>query len=217
MVVPPWAVGSYGHRRSGRMRSRVVQLVVPDQPHVAVGAGEGAPCRRGGRAARCRRRGTIGGRRCRGTTGTGTRRGRAGARSPSRRSGTAARSPLGGFAEARCATSASSGPPPAPRRGRGDPGAGTCDDRACPCRCPHVVRRGHVLYPIASATGRSLGLVFRQGGMTVLQGSTVTLRPATPADVAALVAIRETPEVRRGGDEPMTSRRRCSTTWRRPS
>ena len=31
--------------------------------------------------------------------------------------------------------------------------------------------------------------------MTVLQGSTVTLRPATPADVAALVSIRETPEV----------------------
>jgi len=31
--------------------------------------------------------------------------------------------------------------------------------------------------------------------MTVLQGSTVTLRPATPADVAALVSIRETPDV----------------------
>ena len=32
--------------------------------------------------------------------------------------------------------------------------------------------------------------------MRVLIGSTVTLRPATPADVGALVAIRSTPEVR---------------------
>jgi aminoglycoside 6'-N-acetyltransferase len=31
--------------------------------------------------------------------------------------------------------------------------------------------------------------------MTVLQGLTVTLRPATPADVLALVTIRATPEV----------------------
>ena len=32
--------------------------------------------------------------------------------------------------------------------------------------------------------------------MTVLRGSTVTLRPATPADVFALVTIRATPQVR---------------------
>ena len=36
---------------------------------------------------------------------------------------------------------------------------------------------------------------YRERRMTVLHGSTVTLRPATPADVSALAAIRETPEV----------------------
>jgi aminoglycoside 6'-N-acetyltransferase len=44
-------------------------------------------------------------------------------------------------------------------------------------------------------------------GMTVLQGVTVTLRPATPADVAALVTIRATPEVqdRWGGADDVTA------------
>jgi aminoglycoside 6'-N-acetyltransferase len=40
--------------------------------------------------------------------------------------------------------------------------------------------------------------------MTVLLGATVTLRPATPADVVALATIRATPEVQErwaGGDD----------------
>ena len=43
--------------------------------------------------------------------------------------------------------------------------------------------------------------------MTVLLGSTVTLRPATPADVDALVTIRATPEVHEhwGGAEDVTA------------
>ena len=43
--------------------------------------------------------------------------------------------------------------------------------------------------------------------MTVLHGSTVTLRPATPTDVFALVAIRETPEVqaRWGGADDLVA------------
>ena len=43
--------------------------------------------------------------------------------------------------------------------------------------------------------------------MTVLLGSTVTLRPATPADVLALVTIRATPEVqeRWGGADDLTA------------
>jgi aminoglycoside 6'-N-acetyltransferase len=43
--------------------------------------------------------------------------------------------------------------------------------------------------------------------VTVLQGLTVTLRPATPADVAALVTIRATPEVRQrwSGAEDVTA------------
>ena len=43
--------------------------------------------------------------------------------------------------------------------------------------------------------------------MTVLHGSTVTLRPATPADVFALVAIRETSEVqaRWGGADDLVA------------
>ena len=43
--------------------------------------------------------------------------------------------------------------------------------------------------------------------MTVLLGATVTLRPATPADVVALATIRATPEVqeRWGGADDLTA------------
>src|SRR5918994_5640598 len=43
--------------------------------------------------------------------------------------------------------------------------------------------------------------------MTVLQGLTVTLRPATPADALALATIRATPEVqeRWGGADDLTA------------